>query len=77
MCKGFASELRHAGGDDRWQCKGEMRCPQREQTLLWARPGEGYAVCYVSAALGACGGGEADVRKEEMMLKMSLGVDIL
>jgi len=54
-----------------------MRCPQREQTLLWARPGEGYAVCYVSAALGACGGGEADVRKEEMMLKMSLGVDIL
>ena len=42
-----------------------------------AKPGEGFSVCCVSAALRACGGGETDLRKEEMMLKMSLGVDIL
>jgi len=77
VCKGFASEQRRAGGDGRWQCKGEMRCPPRQQTLLSSRPGEGFAVCCVSAALKACGGGEADLRKEEMMLKTSLGVDIL
>ena len=28
-------------------------------------------------ALRACGGGEADLRKEEMMLRVSLGVDLL
>jgi len=53
-----------------------MRCPQREQILLSTRPGEDFAVCCVFAALRACGGGEADLRKEEMMLKMSLGLDI-
>ena len=77
VCKGFASEQRHAGGDGSWQCKGERRCPRREQTLLLARPGEGYALCCGSAALRDCGGGKADLRKEEVMLKMSLGVDIL
>jgi len=54
-----------------------MRCPPREQTLLLVRPGERSSVCCVSAAVRACGGGEADLRKQEMMLKMSLGVDIL
>ena len=52
-----------------------MRCPPREQTLLLTMPGKEFDVCCVSAAL-RCGGGEADLRKEEMMSKMSLGVDV-
>jgi len=31
VCKGFASEQRHAGGGGRWQCKGEMSYPPRQQ----------------------------------------------
>jgi len=54
-----------------------MRCPPRDQTLLSARPREGFAVCCVSAALRACGGGEAVLRQGEIMLKMSLGVGLL
>jgi len=45
-----------------------MRCPPREQTLLLARPG-GVSVCCVSAVLTACGGGEADLRKDEELLE--------
>ena len=62
--------------DNRWQSKGEARCPQVEQTLLLTMPGKEFDVGSVSAALRACGGGEADLRKEEMMSKMSLGVDV-
>lgn len=62
----------------------EMRCPQREQTLLSPsseRNRSGLCslsrrgVCCVLRLYSpeACGGGEADLGKEEILLKMSLG----
>ena len=74
----------YAGGEGRWQWKGTERgnvsLPKAREKQAWTLQSwqERALLSVVSLSpWSACGGGEADLKEGQMLLKMSLGGAIL